>query len=75
MVPGAGLEPTLPCGKEILSLQRLPFRHPGISAGTIGENRAETRAFRNQLPQRGADAYSRRQGEAGRPTSPYPYPE
>ena len=28
-VPGAGFEPTLPCGKRILSPPRLPFRHPG----------------------------------------------
>lgn len=29
MVPKEGLEPTLPCEKEILSLSRLPFRHFG----------------------------------------------
>ena len=31
-MPGVGLEPTLPCGKRILSPPRLPFRHPGIIA-------------------------------------------
>jgi hypothetical protein len=29
LVPGVGVEPTLPFGKGILSPQRLPFRHPG----------------------------------------------
>ena len=29
MVPGAGLEPTRPCGREILSLLCKPFHHPG----------------------------------------------
>ena len=29
LVPGAGLEPARPLGQQILSLQRLPFRHPG----------------------------------------------
>ncbi len=28
-MPRVGLEPTLPCGKRILSPPRLPFRHPG----------------------------------------------
>ena len=30
MVPREGLEPTLPCGKRILSPSRLPFRHLGL---------------------------------------------
>ncbi len=30
VVPGAGLEPARPCGHKILSLERLPFRHPGM---------------------------------------------
>ncbi len=36
MVPGKGFEPLLPCGKQILSLPRLPFRHPGwhVAAST-----------------------------------------
>ena len=29
MVPGEGVEPSLPNGKRILSPLRLPFRHPG----------------------------------------------
>jgi hypothetical protein len=29
LVPREGLEPTLPCGKRILSPPRLPFRHLG----------------------------------------------
>ncbi len=29
MVPVVGLEPTRPCGQQILSLSRLPFRHTG----------------------------------------------
>ena len=29
LVPGVGIEPTRPCGQQILSLPRLPFRHPG----------------------------------------------
>ena len=31
MVPRAGVEPARPFGQRILSPQRLPFRHPGIS--------------------------------------------
>lgn len=30
MVPGEGVEPSHPYGYQILSLMRLPFRHPGI---------------------------------------------
>lgn len=29
-LPEKGLEPSLPCEKQILSLSRLPFRHSGI---------------------------------------------
>ena len=38
LVPGVGIEPTRPCGQQILSLPRLPFRHPGrvISSLEIG---------------------------------------
>lgn len=32
-VPGAGLEPARPEGRQILSLLRLPFRHPGVGRG------------------------------------------
>lgn len=37
MVPGEGVEPSHPRGRQILSLLRLPFRHPGSSkqAGII----------------------------------------
>ena len=35
MVPGEGVEPSHPYGRQILSLLRLPFRHPG-SDGTRG---------------------------------------
>ena len=31
MVPRAGVEPARPFGQRILSPQRLPFRHPGMS--------------------------------------------
>ena len=31
VVPGVGLEPTRPCGQEILSLSWLPLHHPGLS--------------------------------------------
>ena len=31
VVPVVGLEPTHPCGQQILSLPRLPFRHTGAS--------------------------------------------
>lgn len=30
-LPPAGLEPARPYGQEILSLQRLPFRHGGVA--------------------------------------------
>ena len=29
-VPEEGVEPSHPCGQEILSLSCLPFHHPGI---------------------------------------------
>lgn len=29
LVPGEGLEPSHTCVRQILSLLRLPFRHPG----------------------------------------------
>ena len=32
MVPRAGVEPARPFGQRILSPQRLPFRHPGMSS-------------------------------------------
>lgn len=47
LVPGAGLEPALPFGNQILSLERLPFRHPGqgqISSGEIGRTVSSWRA-------------------------------
>ncbi len=31
VVPEEGLEPSRPCGQRILSPQRLPFRHPGLT--------------------------------------------
>ena len=37
LVPQAGLEPARPCGQQILSLSRLPFRHWGQAAGTWGK--------------------------------------
>ena len=33
-MPKIGVEPTLPCGKRILSPPRLPFRHFGIGGST-----------------------------------------
>lgn len=35
MVPAAGLEPARPYGQQILSLQRIPFRHAGSVFLTI----------------------------------------
>src|SRR5690606_31144514 len=35
LVPLAGLEPARPCGQQILSLPRLPFRHRGTGGDTI----------------------------------------
>ncbi len=32
LVPGMGLEPTRPCGHQLLRLARLPFRQPGREA-------------------------------------------
>ncbi|KKS33493.1 MAG: hypothetical protein UU96_C0022G0001, partial [Parcubacteria group bacterium GW2011_GWC2_42_13] len=29
LVPGVGLEPTWDCSRNILSVVRMPFRHPG----------------------------------------------
>lgn len=29
-MPKVGLEPTIPCGKRILSPPRIPFRHLGL---------------------------------------------
>ena len=31
MVPGEGIEPSRYCYRQILSLLRLPFRHPGLT--------------------------------------------
>ena len=42
MVPRAGVEPARPFGQRILSPQRLPFRHPGMSS----VNRIIPRNFR-----------------------------
>ena len=39
MVPGVGLEPTLPYGKSILSALRIPFRHPGLLRLDFRKNR------------------------------------
>ncbi len=36
VVPLEGLEPPLPCEKQILSLPRLPFRHKGNSEQVYG---------------------------------------
>ena len=35
VVPGEGVEPSCPCGREILSLVRLPFRHPGVEGASL----------------------------------------
>ena len=37
LVPVEGLEPPLPCGKQILSLSRLPFRHIGTGRQKRGD--------------------------------------
>lgn len=39
-VPPTGLEPVRPCGQQILSLQRLPFRHGGIDRTALYRNAA-----------------------------------
>ena len=36
MVPGEGVEPSHPFGRQILSLLRLPFRHPGLDGAGEG---------------------------------------
>ena len=36
MVPGEGVEPSHPFGRQILSLLRLPFRHPGMDGAGEG---------------------------------------
>jgi hypothetical protein len=36
LVPGAGFEPAHPFGYQILSLMRLPFRHPGTQQKAPG---------------------------------------
>ena len=36
MVPGEGVEPSHPLGRQILSLLRLPFRHPGLDGAGEG---------------------------------------
>lgn len=47
MVAPPGLEPGRPCGQQILSLQRLPFRH---GAGRhLGKIRAKAREFNAQF--------------------------
>ena len=39
MVPRVGLEPTRPCGPQILSLMRIPFRHLGQTTRKTRKNR------------------------------------
>ncbi len=43
-VPPTGLEPVRPCGQQILSLQRLPFRHEGIDRTALYRNAAGIQA-------------------------------
>ena len=43
-VPPTGLEPVRPCGQQILSLQRLPFRHGGIDRTALYRNAAGIQA-------------------------------
>jgi hypothetical protein len=40
LVPKVGLEPTLPCGKRILSPPRLPFRHFGFAERFLSTSRS-----------------------------------
>ncbi len=42
LVPGVGLEPTLPYGKSILSALRIPFRHPGQTPSRVSKTSTET---------------------------------
>lgn len=35
LVPGMGLEPTRPCGHQLLRLARLPFRQPGRAIAIV----------------------------------------
>lgn len=44
MVPGAGIEPARPEGRQILSLLRLPISPPGRGATHTLEERMEARA-------------------------------
>jgi hypothetical protein len=51
MVPLEGLEPPLPCEKQILSLSRLPFRHKGIfGSGVYAEELAPSTRNALKLP-------------------------
>src|SRR5690606_22816428 len=38
LVPGVGLEPTLPCEKGLLRPPSLPFLHPGSGPGLYGSS-------------------------------------
>src|SRR4051812_21596712 len=50
VVPLAGLEPARPCGQQILSLPRLPFRHRGKRRDLEGAARqGQSRDFRRNL--------------------------
>jgi len=42
LVPGAGIEPARPYGQQILSLLRLPFRHPGKRGFYTGQHYTAT---------------------------------
>ena len=59
LVPVVGVEPTLPCGKQILSLPRLPFRHTGAdSQHSAGQGTSEALP-EGALRLLGGRAYSR----------------
>ena len=47
LVPGVGIEPTRPCGQQILSLPRLPFRHPGKPFFALENGCKSTHFFRH----------------------------
>ena len=82
MVPMEGVEPTRPCGHQILSLARLPIpphRHSKSAGGKINQGlRRLARGFGNGISRREAEAqrfnhglhgYQGDQSNAERPTA------
>ena len=55
MVPRAGVEPARPFGQRILSPQRLPFRHPGMSSVTLNIPRMSVSLKQTSIEQTDSD--------------------